>query len=95
MFHVAVLDGDTLIEGRFKIEGSKEPKWIDWIDSIGEDAGKVIPAIYTLSQDIFESAAADPDMKRQVDFCGGKGITIRGMSESADSEPASWALFRS
>ena len=77
-FHVAVPGGETLIEGRFEIDGSKHPKEIDWIDSIGDDAGKLLPAIYTLSEDVFEFAAADADMKRPLDFTGGKGITVRG-----------------
>lgn len=62
--------------------------WIDWIDSIGDDAGLVLPAIYRLfaaepeaseaAPDSFEFAAADAGMDRPVDFSGGPGITLRG-----------------
>lgn len=77
-FHVAVPGEEALIEGRFVIEDDASPKRIDWIDSIGSDAGKRLPAIYTLSQNTFEFAAADADMERPQDFTGGSGITIRG-----------------
>jgi uncharacterized protein (TIGR03067 family) len=60
------------------IEDGASPKSIDWIDSMGSDAGKRLLAIYTLSKDAFEFAAADADMERPRDFTGGSGITIRG-----------------
>lgn len=77
-FHVVVPGGEVMIEGNFQLDGSTTPKRIDWIDSIGEDAGKRLPAVYTLSDERFEFAAADADMNRPQDFAGGKGITIRG-----------------
>ncbi|MCA1968632.1 MAG: TIGR03067 domain-containing protein [Rhizobium sp.] len=77
-FHVAIPDGEALIEGKFMIDSATSPKRIDWIDSIGSDAGKQLPSIYTLSDDAFEFAAADADMERPQDFTGGSGITIRG-----------------
>jgi len=77
-FHVAIPGEEALVEGRFVIEDDESPKRIDWIDSIGSDAGKRLPAIYTLSKDSFEFAAADADMDRPQDFTGGRGITIRG-----------------
>ena len=76
-FHVAVPGEKALIEGSFTIDGSASPKRIDWIDSIGDDAGKLIPAIYELEGDSFRFAAADADMTRPEDFSGGQGITIR------------------
>ena len=76
-FHVAVPGGETLIEGNFSMDSSAYPKHIDWIDSIGEDAGKTFPAIYTLTPDSFAFAAADEDMARPDDFSGGNGVTIR------------------
>ncbi len=77
-FHVVIPGAGALIEGRFLIDGASFPKRIDWIDSKGSDAGKKLPAIYTLSDDAFEFAAADADMERPQDFTGGSGITIRG-----------------
>lgn len=76
-FHVAVPGEEALITGSFTLDGSAHPKRIDWIDSIGDDAGKLIPAIYELEGDRFRFAAADPDMTRPEDFSGGQGITIR------------------
>ena len=76
-FHVAVPGGETLIEGSFVLHESASPPRIDWIDSIGDDAGKILPAVYRLSSDGFEFAAADPDMDRPEEFTGGDGITVR------------------
>lgn len=76
-FHVSIPGGKTLIEGRFVLYCSTNPKSIDWIDSMGEDAGKTIPAVYKLSNDRFEFAAADSNMARPEGFRGGQGITIR------------------
>ena len=76
-FHVAVPGGETILEGDFALDSSASPRRIDWIDSMGEDAGKIFPAIYKLSSDSFEFAAADADMARPEDFAGGRGITIR------------------
>lgn len=77
-FHVAIPGAAALIEGKFLIDENTTPKRIDWVDSIGIDAGKKLPAIYTLSNEAFEFAASDADMERPKDFTGGKGITIRG-----------------
>ncbi|MGD9919174.1 MAG: TIGR03067 domain-containing protein [Paenirhodobacter sp.] len=76
-FHVAVPGEETLIEGHFAMDGAHRPKHIDWIDSMGDDAGKVIPSIFELEKDSFRFAAADPDMARPKNFTGGHGITIR------------------
>ena len=76
-FHVAIPGQDPLIEGSFVMDASQDPGCIDWTDSIGDDAGKIIPAIYELKGDRFRFAAADPGMPRPEGFCGGQGITIR------------------
>lgn len=76
-FHVAVPGEETLVEGSFTMDGLHHPKHIDWIDSIGDDAGKVIPAIYEFGNGSFRFAAADTDMARPGSFTGGQGITIR------------------
>lgn len=76
-FHVGLSGGETLLEGRFVWGGAASPGAIDWIDSIGEDAGKTIPAIYELAGDRFRFAAADPGLQRPTGFDGGYGITIR------------------
>jgi len=76
-FHVAVPGGETLLEGSLVLHSSTLPKGIDWIDSMGEDAGQTLPAVYALTSDSFVFAAADADMARPRDFSGGGGITIR------------------
>lgn len=76
-FKVAVIGGETLIAGTFVLDGSVVPKRIDWVDGMGEDAGKTFPAIYELLGDHFEFAAADAGMARPENFSGGPGITIR------------------
>ncbi|OOY05958.1 TIGR03067 domain-containing protein [Thioclava sp. F28-4] len=81
-FHVAVPAGNTLVEGCFLLNDAADPKGIDWIDSMGEDAGKVLPAIYKLADDRFQFAAADAEMERPKTFEGGLGITIRSFVHS-------------
>ncbi len=77
-FHVTIPEGETLVEGHFTLDEAAHPKRIDWIDSIGQDAGKTLPAIYELADDHFRFAAADAEMERPRTFDGGQGITIRG-----------------
>ncbi|MBP2550257.1 uncharacterized protein (TIGR03067 family) [Neorhizobium galegae] len=76
-FHVAVPGGEPLVAGCFILHSATAPKGIDWIDTTGADAGARLPAIYTLSADTFEFAAADADMARPMDLSGGMGITVR------------------
>jgi uncharacterized protein (TIGR03067 family) len=54
-------DGRVVLEGDFEIgpDGT-----IDWIDSIGPDAGKRLPAIYRLDDDTFVFVAADGERPR-------------------------------
>src|SRR4051812_45816895 len=46
-------DGTIVLAGAFTLDASTEPKSIDWLDSMGDDAGKTLPAIYTLDGDRF------------------------------------------
>lgn len=86
-FHVAVPGEAPLIDGRFQLDETLHPRCIDWIDSIGEDAGKRIPAIYELGENSFRFAAADPGMARPKDFSGGQGITIRTFTRLDETAP--------
>lgn len=81
-FHVALPEGAMLLEGSFWLDDSVHPKRIDWMDSIGDDAGKTIPAIYELEGDRFRFAASDPAMERPKGFAGGQGITIRSFARA-------------
>lgn len=76
-FHVAIPGEEPLVKGSFTMDQTTHPKRIDWIDSIGDDAGKLIPAIYEFERNGFRFAASDPDMARPEDYSGGQGITIR------------------
>ena len=52
-FTVHAPDGTVVLAGAFMIDASTEPKSIDWIDSMGEDIGVRLRAIYTLDGDRF------------------------------------------
>ena len=52
-FTVRAPDGTVVLAGAFELDASTEPKSIDWIDSMGEDTGKRLRAIYTLDGDRF------------------------------------------
>ena len=58
-FTVHNLDGSVMLRGTFSLDASVSPKAIDWIDSIGPDAGKVLPASYRLRGDTFIFIAGD------------------------------------
>ena len=50
---------------------------IGWIDSMGDDAGKHLPASYRLEGDEFVFIAADEHMPRPSEFRTGPGQTMR------------------
>lgn len=76
-FHVAVPGGAPILEGRFVLDAATAPKSITWIDATGADAGKPLPAIYTLDDTTFTFLAADADMARPDAFGAGPGLTLR------------------
>jgi uncharacterized protein (TIGR03067 family) len=76
-FEVLTVDGDTLLAGRFFLDASTTPKSITWVDTIGEDAGKQLPASYRLEGDDFVFIAADEGMPRPTVFSTGPGQTMR------------------
>jgi uncharacterized protein (TIGR03067 family) len=63
-------DGRVVLEGDFEIDPSAQT--IDWIDSIGPDAGKRLPAIYRLDDDTFVFVAADGDRPRSFTTTSGQ-----------------------
>ena len=73
-------DGSVVLEGDFVMDESM--KSIDWIDSIGPDAGKVLPAIYRLDRDQFSFVAADEGMPRPRVFRAGPGEVMRTFERS-------------
>ncbi|MBI6614740.1 TIGR03067 domain-containing protein [Pseudomonas simiae] len=76
-FEVRTTSGEVLLAGRFSLDSSTVPKTITWIDSIGEDAGKHLPASYRLDRDEFVFIAADEGMPRPTTFTTGPGQTMR------------------
>ncbi|WP_248750721.1 TIGR03067 domain-containing protein [Pseudomonas sp. MWU15-20650] len=67
-FEVVTVEGDILLAGQFFLDTSTVPKSITWIDAIGGDAGKQLPASYRLEGDDFVFIAADEDMPRPTVF---------------------------
>jgi uncharacterized protein (TIGR03067 family) len=76
-FVVTLADGSVPIRGTFHLDPTRSPKTVDWMDSIGEDAGKVIPAIYELEGDRFTFCAASPGLPRPTEFRTGPGQVLR------------------
>lgn len=78
-FHVGVPGYETILEGTFALDARTSPKAITWIDAIGEDAGKSLPAIYDLSDEHFTFVAADEGMPRPTEFSTREGLTLRSL----------------
>lgn len=76
-FEVKTVDGDVLLAGRFFLDSTTVPKSITWVDSIGDDAGKQLPASYRLEGNEFVFIAADESMPRPITFSTGPGQTMR------------------
>ena len=76
-FSVAMPDGRVLLEGVFELDAGTEPKSVTWIDSIGADAGKRLPASYVLEDDRFVFIAADEGAARPRVFRTVPGLTMR------------------
>ncbi|TFY91248.1 TIGR03067 domain-containing protein [Pseudomonas nabeulensis] len=76
-FEVKTVGGEVLLAGRFFLDSTTTPKSITWVDSIGEDAGKHLPASYRLDGDDFVFIAADENMPRPASFSTGPGQTMR------------------
>ncbi|VVP84950.1 hypothetical protein PS907_03848 [Pseudomonas fluorescens] len=76
-FEVKTVSGEVLLAGRFFLDSSTVPKRITWIDAIGDDADKHLPASYRLEGDEFVFIAADESMPRPIAFSTGPGQTMR------------------
>lgn len=76
-FRVQAADGRRLLHGRFELDATRVPKSITWIDAIGADRDKRLPAIYVLDGDHFTFIAADADAPRPTVFRTVPGLTMR------------------
>lgn len=82
-FEVTTVNAEVLLAGRFFLDSSTVPKSITWVDAIGEDAGKLLPASYRLEGDEFVFIAADEHMPRPIIFSTGPGQTMRTFARRA------------
>ncbi|MGH8215642.1 MAG: TIGR03067 domain-containing protein [Rhodanobacteraceae bacterium] len=76
-FSVHAAGGGLLLDGTFTLDASVCPKAITWMDSIGADAGKCLPAIYELAGDRFVFIAADDGEPRPTVFHTKPGQVMR------------------
>ena len=76
-FEVRTVAGELLLEGHFSLDASLTPKAITWTDSIGEDAGKHLPASYVLDGEHFVFIATDEGCPRPTVFRTSPGQTMR------------------
>ncbi|MEJ7601272.1 MAG: TIGR03067 domain-containing protein [Kofleriaceae bacterium] len=76
-FAVRTVDGSLLLAGTFMLDASTSPKSITWIDSIGSDMGKLLPASYDLEGDNFVFIAGDEGAPRPTVFETVPGQTMR------------------
>ena len=76
-FRVTTQEGEVLLQGCFTLDASTTPKSITWIDAIGADAGKRLPASYILDGERFVFIAADEGMPRPTRFSTAPGQTMR------------------
>ncbi|AZD08712.1 hypothetical protein C4K26_3309 [Pseudomonas chlororaphis] len=76
-FRVVTLEGELLLAGSFTLDTRTTPKSITWVDSMGADTGKHLPASYRLDGDDFVFIAADEGRPRPTEFRTGPGETLR------------------
>lgn len=83
-FRVVTVQGAVLLGGSFELDATTRPKSITWVDAIGADAGKQLPAIYRLSERTFAFVAADEGQPRPTTFSTTAGLTMREFHRVAE-----------
>jgi len=76
-FVVHAIRGELLLEGTFTLDATVSPKAITWMDAVGVDAGKHLPASYVLDGDRFVFIAADEGAPRPTVFRTEPGQVMR------------------
>lgn len=76
-FVVTLADGSVPIKGTYRLDPTQNPKTVDWMDSIGEDAGKTLLAIYSLEGDRLVFCAAAPGLPRPTELKTRPGQVLR------------------
>ena len=84
-FVVALADGSIPIKGTYRIDPTRNPKTVDWTDTIGEDAGKTLLAIYALQEDRLIFCAAYPGLERPTEFRTRPGQVLRVFQREAQA----------
>jgi len=82
-FVVTLADGSIPIKGTYRIDPTRNPKTVDWRDTIGEDAGKTLLAIYDLQDDRLIFCAAYPGLERPTEFRTRPGQVMRVFQREA------------
>ena len=82
-FSVRTMEGELLLAGSFVLDATTSPKSITWVDSMGPDAGKHLPAIYVLEGDDFTFIAAYEGAARPTEFRSVNGLTMRTFVRSS------------
>lgn len=83
-FTVRTVEGELLLEGTLELDASVTPKAITWIDAVGADKGKRLPASYVLEGDRFVFIAGDEGAPRPTVFATRQGQTMRGFVRKKD-----------
>jgi uncharacterized protein (TIGR03067 family) len=83
-FVVTLADGSIPIKGTYRIDPTRNPKTVDWMDTIGEDAGKTLLAIYALEDDRLIFCAAYPGLERPTEFRTRPGQVLRVFRREAE-----------
>ena len=76
-FTVKLADGTIPIKGTFKLDAEHDPKWLEFTDPFGEDAGKTFPGIYSLKEDEFIFCVTEEGEERPREFKTGPGQVLR------------------
>jgi uncharacterized protein (TIGR03067 family) len=76
-FTVRTVEGALMLSGSFTLDASTTPRSITWVDAIGPDTGKPLPAIYLLERDRFVFIAGDAGAPRPDTFRTVTGQTMR------------------
>jgi uncharacterized protein (TIGR03067 family) len=76
-FSVRNAKGLLFLEGAFELDAACAPKTVNWIDAIGPDQGKILPAIYRLEGHHFVFVAAQEGAPRPTVFRTTMGQTMR------------------
>ncbi|HEV2947378.1 MAG TPA: TIGR03067 domain-containing protein [Gemmataceae bacterium] len=67
------VDGEKITEGTSEIDPTKNPKTIDFMETEGDNKGKIVLGIYELRDDTRKLCYAEPGRERPSDFSAPAG----------------------